>query len=47
MKKLRDAALWLVYAVSTAAISIMVGLAIVFLALLTGVGIFIGLIRKN
>jgi hypothetical protein len=47
MKKLRDAALWVVYAVSTAAISIVVGLAIVFLALLTGVGIFVGLIRRQ
>lgn len=47
MSKIRSALLWVVNALATAAISIFVGMAIVALALLTGVGIFIGLIRKN
>jgi hypothetical protein len=47
MSKIRSALLWVANALATAAISIFVGMAIVALALLTGVGIFIGLIRKN
>lgn len=47
MKSIRNAVLWVVYALSTAAISIAVGLAITFLALLTGLGIFVGLIRQK